>query len=127
MAYNIDWLPGARTAILAMVMKCQVYMTGERRTLWGIPSAEYTALGATLEEAASEKHYLMKPSRDGKGLTHLRFTRRKKEKILFDSEDSGKTVYVCCCYENRKGEVGQWGPVASSVIPWGSTDLFNRE
>jgi hypothetical protein len=60
--------------------------------------------GATLEQAASDKHYLMKPPADGKGLAHYRFTRRQKEKILFDAE---MTVYVCCRYENQKGEVGQ--------------------
>jgi hypothetical protein len=73
--------------------------------------------GATLEQAASEKHYLMKAPADGKGLRHLRFTRRRKEKLLFDTEDAGMTVYVCCRYENQKGEVGQWGPMASAVIP----------
>jgi hypothetical protein len=73
--------------------------------------------GATLEEAASEKHYLMKPPADGKGLSHYRFTRRRKEKILFDAEDAGKTVYVCSRYENQKGQAGQWGPVVSAVIP----------
>jgi hypothetical protein len=73
--------------------------------------------GATLEQAASEKHYLMKPPVDGKGLTHYRFTRRRKEKLLFDAEDSGLTVYVCCRYENQKGDEGQWGPVVSSIIP----------
>jgi hypothetical protein len=73
--------------------------------------------GATLEEAASDNHYLREPPHDGRGLSHLRFTCRRKEKILFDAEDAGKTVYVCCRYENRKGEVGQWGPVASTIIP----------
>jgi hypothetical protein len=73
--------------------------------------------GATLEQAASDKHYLMKPPTDGKGLQHYRFTRRRKEKILFDAEDAGMTAYVCCRYENGKGEAGQWGPVASAVIP----------
>jgi hypothetical protein len=73
--------------------------------------------GATLEEAASDKRYLMKVPADGKGLQHYRFTRRSKEKLVFDAEDAGKTVYVCCRYENRKGEAGQWGPVASAVIP----------
>jgi hypothetical protein len=65
--------------------------------------------GATLEQAASEKHYLIKVPADGKGLSHYRFTRRRKEKIVFDAEDAGKTVYVCCratAYENRKGEAG---------------------
>jgi hypothetical protein len=73
--------------------------------------------GATLEEAASEKHYLLRPPKDGKGLLHLCFTRRRKERLVFDAEDSGKTVYVCARYENRKGEAGSWGPVASAVIP----------
>ena len=73
--------------------------------------------GATLEQAASDKHYLMKPPLDGKGLLHYRFTRRRKEKLVFDAAESGMTVYVCCRYENQKGEVGQWGPVASAVIP----------
>jgi hypothetical protein len=73
--------------------------------------------GATLEQAASEKHYLMKPPIDGKGFLHLRFTRRRKEKLIFEAEDSGMTVYIACRYENQKGEVGQWGPVASMIIP----------
>jgi hypothetical protein len=59
----------------------------------------------------------MKIPVDGKSLQHHRFTRRRKEKIVFDAEDSGKTVYVCCRYENRKGEEGQWGPVVSAIIP----------
>ena len=73
--------------------------------------------GATLEQAASDKHYLMKPPLDGKGLMHYRFTRRRREKLVFDAAESGMLVYVCCRYENQKGEVGQWGPVASAVIP----------
>jgi hypothetical protein len=73
--------------------------------------------GASLEQAASEKHYLMKAPVDGKGLMHYRFTRRRKEKLLFDAEDGGMTVWVCCRYENQKGESGQWGPVVSAIIP----------
>ncbi|MDR2808256.1 MAG: hypothetical protein LBB43_04515 [Spirochaetaceae bacterium] len=73
--------------------------------------------GATLEQAASDKHYLMKMPADGKGLQHYRFTRRRKEKLVFDAEDGGMSVWVCCRYENQKGEVGQWGPVVSAIIP----------
>ena len=73
--------------------------------------------GATLEQAASKKHYLMAPPTDGEGLTHVRFTRRKKEKLVFDAEDAGMTVYICVRYENQKGDVGQWGPVVSFIIP----------
>jgi hypothetical protein len=43
--------------------------------------------------------------------------RQRKEKLLFDADDAGMTAYVCCRYENRRGEAGQWGPVASAVIP----------
>jgi hypothetical protein len=73
--------------------------------------------GAMLEQAASDKHYLMKAPADGNSLRHYRFTRRWKEKILFDAEDGGMTAWVCCRYENQKGEVGQWGPVVSAIIP----------
>jgi hypothetical protein len=73
--------------------------------------------GATLEQAASDKHYLMKTPADGKSLQHYRFTRRRKEKLTFDAEERGMTAWVCCRYENQKGDVGQWGPVASAIIP----------
>jgi hypothetical protein len=73
--------------------------------------------GATLEQAASDKHYLMKVPADGGPLRHYRFTRRKKEKIFFDAEDGGMTAYVCCRYESRTGVEGKWGPVASIIIP----------
>jgi hypothetical protein len=73
--------------------------------------------GATLEQAASDKHYLRTPPGDGKGLLHYRFTRRRKELLVFDAAESGMTVYVCCRYENAKGDVGNWGPVVSAVIP----------
>jgi hypothetical protein len=70
-----------------------------------------------VEQAVSEKRYLMKPPVDGKMLQHHRFTRRKREKIVFDAAGAGMTAYVCCRYENSKGETGQWGPVAQAIIP----------
>ncbi|MDR2663376.1 MAG: hypothetical protein LBC31_10320 [Treponema sp.] len=73
--------------------------------------------GATLEEAASKKHYQMKPPKDGDELLHYRFSRRQKEQLVFDAEDAGKTAYVCARYEDGKGEAGLWGPIASAVIP----------
>jgi hypothetical protein len=73
--------------------------------------------GATLEQAASKKHYLMEVPKDGEGLMHYCFTRRRTEKIVFDTEDQGMTAYICCRYENQKGEVGDWGPVTSIIIP----------
>jgi hypothetical protein len=73
--------------------------------------------GATLEQAASGKHYLREPPKSGEGLGFFSFTRRRKERILFDTEDAGMTAYVCCRYGNRRGKRGDWGPVASVVIP----------
>jgi hypothetical protein len=73
--------------------------------------------GATLEQAASVNHYLMKPPLDGEELLHYRFTRRKTEIVSFAAGESGMTAYFCSRYENGKGEAGEWGPVASAVIP----------
>lgn len=72
--------------------------------------------GATLEQAASVKHYLMKPPLDGEELLHYRFTRRKTELVSFAAEESGMTAYFCARYENGKGEAGGWGPVVSAII-----------
>ena len=73
--------------------------------------------GATLEQAAGVKHYLMKPAASGDGLLHCRFTRRKKEAVNFAAEESGMTAYFCARYENQKGDCGDWGTAASAVIP----------
>ena len=73
--------------------------------------------GATLEQAASVNHYLMKPPLSGDELLHYCFTRRKKELVSFEASESGMTAYFCSRYENGKGEVGKWGPVVSAIIP----------
>jgi hypothetical protein len=73
--------------------------------------------GATLEQAASAKRYLMKPPLDGEDLIYYRFTRRKLEQVGFAAEEAGMTAYFCSRYENRKGDTGKWGPVVSAIIP----------
>jgi hypothetical protein len=73
--------------------------------------------GATLEQAASVKHYLMKEPLSGDELLHYRFTRRKKELVDFDASESGMTAYFCARYENQKGQHGTWGAVVSAIIP----------
>ncbi|MDR1216682.1 MAG: hypothetical protein LBK25_08370 [Treponema sp.] len=73
--------------------------------------------GATVEQATSDRHYLMKEPLSGKELLHYRFVRRKKEIISFEPEEAGMTVYFCARYENQKGESGAWGPVVSAIIP----------
>jgi hypothetical protein len=72
--------------------------------------------GATLEQAAGPRHYLMKEPLSGDDLLHYRFTRRRKEPVDFDASESGMTAYFCSRYENSKGESGKWGPVAHAVI-----------
>jgi hypothetical protein len=73
--------------------------------------------GATLEQAAGIKRYLMKPPLSGDELLHYRFTRRKTELAGFAAEESGMMAYFCSRYENGKGGVGNWGTVASAIIP----------
>ncbi|MDR0644465.1 MAG: hypothetical protein LBG05_06080 [Treponema sp.] len=73
--------------------------------------------GATVEQAAGVRHYLMKEPLSGDELLHYRFTRRKMELVDFAAEESGMTAFFCARYENQKGGYGSWGPVASAVIP----------
>jgi hypothetical protein len=74
--------------------------------------------GATLEEAASEMHYLMTAPLTGEGLHHYRFTRRKRVTIVFDAKEAGKTVYIFVRYENGKGwKSDKWSKAAFAVIP----------
>jgi hypothetical protein len=73
--------------------------------------------GATLEQAAGPEHYLMKEPHSGKGLLHYRFTRRKKEEVVFDESEAGMTAFFCVRYENQKGFFGKWGPPASITVP----------
>jgi hypothetical protein len=82
------------------------------RIYWGVMPPG----GVTVEAATGEKRELIRPPTAGKELPHSRWTRRRKERFRFDG-DSGKTVYFCICYENSKGEAGEFGPIFSAVIP----------
>jgi hypothetical protein len=73
--------------------------------------------GASMEAATGTKRELMKVPLSGKELPFSKFTRRKRDRLDFPQEDSGKTAYFCICYENSKGDSGPWGPVFSSIIP----------
>jgi hypothetical protein len=44
------------------------------------------------------------------------FTKRRKDLIEFDFDDSGKTVYFAVQVEND-GKKGSWGPLVSALIP----------
>jgi hypothetical protein len=83
------------------------------RVYWGVLPPG----GASVEAATGTKRELMAVPVSGKQLPFSRFTRRHKELLDFDAEDSGKTAYFCVQYENAKGEQGPWGPIFSAVIP----------
>jgi hypothetical protein len=92
-------------------------LTGDERARYGV-RAYYGIMpqgGASLEEAAGPKHYLLKPPVTGEELPNSVFTRKSKH--LFDFEgESGKTVYFCLRFENPSGEHGPFGPIFSVVI-----------
>jgi hypothetical protein len=44
------------------------------------------------------------------------YTRRKKDVLRFEYEDSGKTVYIAIQVEND-GKKGPWGPLVTAIIP----------
>jgi hypothetical protein len=66
--------------------------------------------GATLEQATGRQALFNEAAGQP-------FTRRKTELVSFAAEESGMTAFFCSRYENRKGEAGDWGPVAQAVIP----------
>jgi hypothetical protein len=72
--------------------------------------------GASTEEAASTKHYLMQPPASGDELPLSFFTHRKRHRVTFDAHDRGKTAYFCVQYENSKGDKGIWSSVSDFII-----------
>jgi hypothetical protein len=83
------------------------------RIYWGILPPG----GASVEQAAGPRRYLMKAPITGSDLPNSRFTKRKKELFDFPADDSGKTVCFCIRLENSKGDAGPWGAVFSAIIP----------
>jgi hypothetical protein len=56
------------------------------------------------------------PPTNPEQLTKSFFTKRKKDVIEFDYNDSGNTVYFAIQIENA-GKKGPWGPMVSALIP----------
>ncbi|MDR3311507.1 MAG: hypothetical protein LBS64_00010 [Spirochaetaceae bacterium] len=92
-------------------------LSGDERARYGV-RIYYGIMpqgGASVEEAAGPKHYLMKPPTTGEELPNSVFTR--KHKHLFDFEgESAKTAYFCLRFENPSGGSGPFGPIFSAVI-----------
>jgi hypothetical protein len=72
--------------------------------------------GATPEQAASVRHYLMRVPLDGKELLYFRFLHRSTLTVVFEGSEAGMTAYYCSRYENEKGDAGKWGPTALAVV-----------
>jgi hypothetical protein len=83
------------------------------RLYWGVMPPG----GASVDVALGPLRELTRPPVNGDELPHSVFFRRKKKKMDFLQEDSGKTAYLCARYENSKGEAGGWGVMISVVIP----------
>jgi hypothetical protein len=56
------------------------------------------------------------PPERPEALTQSFFTKRKKDVVVFDYGDSGKTAYFAVQIENE-GKKGEWGPMVSALIP----------
>jgi hypothetical protein len=73
--------------------------------------------GATLEQAAGPKHYLMNAAITGSALQLEETVSKKRNKMSFDAADRGMTGYLSFRAKNGKENQGAWGPVVSFVIP----------
>jgi len=65
-----------------------------------------------------ERQYLSRhPHQNPEELTTSHFTRRKRDLIDFQYDNSGKQCFICVRYENSKGDKGHWGSMVNSFIP----------
>jgi len=69
------------------------------------------------EEMKIERQYLRREPLNPEELTKGHFTRRKRDVLEFNYDNSGMKCFICIRYENSKGDAGPWGPMASSFIP----------
>jgi hypothetical protein len=79
------------------------------RIYWGIMG----------EPTEKDRFRFFTPPRSGYDLPHSTFIHQKKYCFDFDG-DSGKTVWFCLRYENKKGGRdgdGPFGPLFSAIIP----------
>jgi hypothetical protein len=45
-----------------------------------------------------------------------KFSRKTTHIVQYTEADKGKTAYYSTCYENSKGDSGQWSPVVEAII-----------
>ena len=82
------------------------------RIYWGVlPHG-----GASETDHLERQHLLRVPVRPEE-LPQSHFTRRRRDRLNFEFDESAMTAYICIRYENGKGDKGPWGPMISAVIP----------
>ncbi|MDR2448080.1 MAG: hypothetical protein LBD58_12470 [Treponema sp.] len=52
----------------------------------------------------------------GESLPKSKFSRKTTLVVQHTEADKGKTAYYATCYENSKGDMGQWSPVEEAII-----------
>jgi hypothetical protein len=59
---------------------------------------------------------LPEPPKSYDDLTHSSFVTRSPFTWQFDLKDAGRTLYVCACWLNTRGEKGPWSKIQSIII-----------
>ncbi|MDR0754368.1 MAG: hypothetical protein LBF04_03165 [Prevotellaceae bacterium] len=57
------------------------------------------------------------PIIDVEDLSHSAFDTHTPFTLEFQGHERGKTVYLCLCWENTRGEKGPWSEIVSAIIP----------
>ncbi|MDR1983395.1 MAG: hypothetical protein LBQ28_01010 [Prevotellaceae bacterium] len=57
------------------------------------------------------------PPADHNMLMRSTLATRTPYTLEFTEEERGKTVYVACCWQNKKGKNGPWSEIESAIVP----------
>jgi hypothetical protein len=57
-----------------------------------------------------------KPASGGEVRGGTKFSRKTTHIVQYTEADKGKTAYYSTCYENSKGDAGQWSPVEEAIV-----------
>jgi hypothetical protein len=50
-------------------------------------------------------------------MRHKMLSTRTPQKLQFELNDRGKTVYIAICWVNEKGKCGPWSAITSAIVP----------
>lgn len=72
---------------------------------------------ATREQVLADRRLLAAVPVRPEDLPCVFSTRRRTRRLDFNLDDSGKTLYICGCYQNPRDETGPWCAIQSRLIP----------